>query len=83
MTQNLMTAPPAQGNATAPEYLHKAVLTSREAAAYMGISLSHLYKLTSHFEIPHYKPNGKMCYFDRVELEAWLKTNRTATPKTI
>ena len=57
----------------------KEVLTSQEAARYMGISLSHLYKLTMRQQIPHYKPMGKMCYFNRHELEEWLQTNRVNT----
>ena len=51
----------------------KEVLASAEAAKYMGISLSHLYKLTMRKAIPHYKPMGKMCYFNRAELDAWLQ----------
>ena len=54
----------------------KEVLTSDEAAAYMGISKSYLYKLTMKGAVPHYKPMGKMCYFNRNELEQWLQTNR-------
>ena len=42
----------------------KEVLTSDEAAEYMGISKSYLYKLTMRKQIPHYKPMGKMCYFN-------------------
>jgi excisionase family DNA binding protein len=57
----------------------KEVLTSDEAAKYMGISKSYLYKLTMKHEIPHFKPMGKMCYFNRVELEQWLQSNRVAT----
>lgn len=57
----------------------KEVLTSQEAARYMGISLSHLYKLTMRQEIPHYKPMGKLCYFNRHELEEWLQSNRINT----
>lgn len=57
----------------------KEVLTSDEAARYMGISKSYLYKLTMKQEIPHYKPMGKMVYFNRVELENWLQSNRIAT----
>lgn len=57
----------------------KEVLTSDEAARYMGISKSYLYKLTMRQQIPHYKPMGKMCYFNRVELESWLQSNRVAT----
>jgi excisionase family DNA binding protein len=54
----------------------KEVLTSDEAARYMGISKSYLYKLTMTGEIPHYKPTGKLCYFNRAELEQWLLKHR-------
>lgn len=60
-------------------YCTKEVLTSDEAAKYMGISKSYLYKLTMRQQIPHYKPMGKMCYFNRLELEAWLQSNRIST----
>ena len=36
----------------------KEVLTSDEAAKYMGVSKSYLYKLTMRQQIPHYKPSG-------------------------
>lgn len=61
----------------------KEVLTSDEAARYMGISKSYLYKLTMRGEIPHFKPMGKMCYFNRVELEQWLQRNRITTNEEI
>jgi len=61
----------------------KEVLTSDEAARYLGISKSYLYKLTMKQKIPHYKPLGKMCYFNREELEQWLQTNRVATDEEI
>lgn len=57
----------------------KSVLTSGEAAKYMGVSMSYLYKLTSEQKVPHYKPGGKMCYFNRAELEQWLQSKRVAT----
>lgn len=57
----------------------KEVLTSDEAARYMGISKSHLYKLTMRQEIPHFKPTGKVVYFNRTEVEQWLQSNRVAT----
>lgn len=57
----------------------KEVLTADEACRYMGVSRSYLYKLTMRKEIPHYKPLGKMCYFNRSELEKWLQNNRVAT----
>lgn len=57
----------------------KEVLTSAEAAKYMGITMSYLYKLTMRKEIPHYKPMGKMVYFNREELVQWLQSNRVST----
>ena len=57
----------------------KEVLTSDEAARYLGVSKSCLYKWTMERTIPHYKPNGKMCYFNRKEVEAWMQSNRVQT----
>ena len=61
----------------------KEVLTSDEAARYMGVSKSYLYKLTMRQQIPHYKPMGKMVYFNRLELENWLQNNRVSTEDEI
>jgi excisionase family DNA binding protein len=61
----------------------KEVLTSDEAAKYMGVSKSYLYKLTMRQQIPHYKPMGKMVYFNRLELEEWLQRNRVSTEDEI
>ena len=61
----------------------KEVLTSDEAARYLGISKSYLYKLTAQQKIPHYKPLGKICYFNRQELEQWLQSNRVSTDEEI
>lgn len=61
----------------------KEVLTTDETARYMGVSKSYLYKLTMRGEIPHYKPMGKICFFNRVEVEQWLQQNRCATATEI
>ena len=61
----------------------KEVLTSDEAAKYMGVSKSYLYKLTMRQQIPHFKPMGKMCYFNRQELEQWLQNNWVSTATEI
>lgn len=61
----------------------KEVLTSKEAAQYMGISMSCLYKLTMSRQVPHYKPTGKMVYFNRLELEQWLLSSRISTTAEI
>jgi excisionase family DNA binding protein len=58
---------------------NKKTLTLDECAAYTDLSTSHLYKLTSSGAIPHYKPNGKKLYFDRSEIDTWLKQNRVST----
>jgi len=54
----------------------KNVLTFDDGVDFIGVSKSHLYKLTSAGIVPHYKPRGKMIYFDRIELESWLLQNR-------
>lgn len=56
-------------------YTTKTVLTFNEACIYMGVSESLLYKLTSAHEVPHYKPRGKMLYFNKEELDHWLLQN--------
>ena len=43
--------------------LPKEVLTLEEAAEYMGLKKSYLYRLTHEKRIRHYKPNNKMIYF--------------------
>ena len=58
----------------------KEVLTSEEAARYLGVSKSCLYKWTMSRQIPHYKsPTGKLCFFNREEIEKWMQSTRVAT----
>ena len=57
----------------------KNVLTLDDVALLTGLSKSFLYKLTCTKEIPHYKPAGKMLYFDRKEIEDWQKRRRIAS----
>ena len=52
------------------------MLTTTEASVYLGVSESYIYKLTSSKLIPHYKPNGKLVYFNRKELCEWALRNR-------
>jgi excisionase family DNA binding protein len=61
----------------------KEVLNFIEACKYLELSQSHLYKLTSAGNVPHYKPNGKKLYFKRSELEGWLLRNRNSTQEEI
>jgi excisionase family DNA binding protein len=55
---------------------NKAVLDFEEVASYTGLSKSHLYKLTSSGGIPCYKPSGKRIYFDKLEIDSWLLSNK-------
>jgi excisionase family DNA binding protein len=57
----------------------KRVLCLNDVILLTGLSKSHLYQLTSGKQIPHYKPTGKQVYFDREELEGWMKQNRVAS----
>lgn len=61
----------------------KNVLCFEDVARLTGMSRSHLYKLTCTHQIPHYKLNGKTLYFDRKEIEAWMKQSRVATEQEI
>ena len=58
----------------------KEVLTTDEAARYLGVSKGTLYKMTMERQIPHYKsPTGRLCYFNRKEIEAWMQTCKVST----
>lgn len=57
---------------------NKEVLTLEEACEYTGISRGYMYKLTCAEKIPHSKPGGKMIYFERSKLNAWLLRNPKA-----
>jgi len=63
--------------------LNKETLNLKEAARYLNVSCSHLYKLTYTKEIPHYKPRGKQIYFEKRELDQWLLQNRQKTKAEI
>jgi excisionase family DNA binding protein len=58
-------------------------LSLKEAAEYLGISRSYLYKLTSQERIAHSKPGGKKVYFDKEELDRWALRNPVATHEQI
>ncbi len=57
----------------------KNMLTLDEVCMFMGMSKNYVYQLTSKGVLPFYKPNGRMLYFDKSEIEAWLKQNYHGT----
>ena len=52
------------------------MLTPTEAAEYLGIKLSYLYKLMMRRVIPYSKPGGTLCYFDPEDLDKWQRSVR-------
>ena len=54
-------------------------LTTKQAAAYLGLSVNALYKLSWRKVIPHYAPLGKKLLFRQSELDAWVQSYRVAT----
>ena len=61
----------------------KEVLTLEEAAEYMGLKKSYLYRLTHEKRIRHYKPNNKKIYFKVEDIIAWLTSNPILTDEEL
>ncbi len=62
--------------------LSKTVLNLDEVCTLTGLSKSHVYKRTMQGTIPHYK-QAKHLFFDRAEVEAWLRENRFKTVQEV
>lgn len=54
-----------------------------EAAQYLSLSHSTLYKLTYQRKIPCHKPNGKVLYFFKHELDEWISSNAECRTKNV
>lgn len=63
--------------------MDKTVLNFTELAAYTGLSKSYLYRLSSEGKLPAYKPFGKCLFFDRAEVDNWLKQNPITSAEEI
>lgn len=64
-------------------YTVKDFLSIDEVAAYLQISKSSVYKLTSSRELTVYKPNGKNIFILRSDLNNWIKRNPTLSNEEI
>ena len=60
----------------------KEIFNFDEAAAYLSMSKSTLYKLTSKKEIPHYKPN-RFVFFEKAELDKWIRAAAVRTEEQL
>lgn len=58
-------------------------LSLSEAAEYLSVSKSHLYKLTSLNRITFFKPAGKKIYFKKSDLNKYLFRNRKASEQEL
>ena len=54
-------------------YVGKEIFTVEEAAAYLGVSTSFIYRLTSGKQITVHRPSGKLLFIDREELLNWVR----------
>lgn len=48
------------------------IISKKEAAEILGITETHLMRLSRNKGLPHYKPNGGKVYFVREEVIKWL-----------
>ncbi|WP_320980007.1 helix-turn-helix domain-containing protein [Bacteroides sp.] len=60
----------------------KTVLDLEETALFTGMSVGHIYRLTSGKQIPHFKKNRKL-YFKKAELEDWMLEHKILTEDEI
>lgn len=58
-------------------------MTSKEAAEYLGLSLSYFRKLMMRRVIPMFKPGGKICFFDPADLDAYMQGVRVSSQAEI
>lgn len=57
----------------------KTALSVSDVMLLTGLSRSCIYNMTHAKQIPFYKPNGKVLYFKRAEIEEWMLQNRQQT----
>lgn len=54
----------------------KEIMNVSEAALYMNLSPSYIYKLTHRRILPHSKPGSKVIYFKKSDLDEWMLSNK-------
>jgi excisionase family DNA binding protein len=65
------------GNSIKEEQVNNETLfNTKDACAYLNISKSTIYKLTSNKSIAFYKPNGKNMYFKKEALDNYIKRHK-------
>ena len=59
------------------------MLTIEEAAKYLNVKKSTVYRMTSQHRIKFYKPTGKRVYFDKADLDEWMKSKAIKSDEEI
>jgi DNA binding domain, excisionase family len=65
------------------EYLKTKMLTSKEAAYYLSISVQHLRRLSRNGKIVSYKPGGKNIYYDINDLDNYQRNYKRMNEEEI
>jgi len=60
----------------------KGTFTAEDAALYLGITTSHLYKLVRKYDIPHSRPTNGRIFFNKEELDKWIRSRMDIEPET-
>lgn len=60
----------------------KGTFTVEDAAMYLGITPSHLYKLVRKYDIPYSRPTNGRIFFCKEDLDKWIKSRMSAGPGT-
>lgn len=61
----------------------KEMLSFDEALRYLKLSASYLYKLTASRAISYFKPGGKLVYFRRADLDAWMQSGKCSSASNL
>lgn len=56
--------------------------TVEDAALYLGITPSHLYKLVRKYDIPHSRPTNGRIFFNKEDLDRWVKSRMDIETET-
>jgi excisionase family DNA binding protein len=62
---------------------NKQVFTFKEGCNYCGIAESTMYKHTAANRVPLYKPGGKLIFFKREDLDAFILRYRESTQEEL
>jgi prophage regulatory protein len=63
-------------NSEVTQWPGKRALNMDDLQAYTGMKKSYLYRLVRAGIIPHTKPGGRLLYFDREKIDAWLLSDK-------